>query len=110
MNARRFLVIAVLLVACGFAGGLVIVARMHADEEAVAQPSPQARPAVTAPPVAAPGGSLPDFTRIAERSVPAVVNVSLYASGPGSTIRSSIVSSAIRTTTLARGGAVSVPA
>jgi serine protease Do len=76
MNARRFFVIAVLLIACGFAGGLVIVARMHADEEAVAQPSPQARPAVAAPPVAAPGGSLPDFTRIAERSVPAVVNVS----------------------------------
>jgi Do/DeqQ family serine protease len=75
-------VAALLLVTCGFVGGLVVVARMHADDEAFAQSAPPPKPVAASTAVAAPaaavqaGGSLPDFTRIAEKSVPAVVNVS----------------------------------
>ena len=45
MTARRFL-IAVLLVASGFAGGLAFLGRMRAEEQAIAQP-PAARTVVT---------------------------------------------------------------
>src|SRR5688572_26287321 len=75
MSARR-LILSLLLLACGFAAGLVITARMRDTTDAVAQnPPPQsATPSpASAPGVAAPG---PDFTRIAERTVPAVANIS----------------------------------
>src|SRR5688572_7102852 len=74
MSARR-LILSLLLLACGFAAGLVITARMRETTDAVAQNPPQAAtpsPA-SAPGVAAPG---PDFTQIAERTVPAVANIS----------------------------------
>jgi serine protease Do len=49
---------------------------MHAGNEAFAQ-APRPKPEVVAQPAGAPaGGSFPDFSRIAERTVPAVVNVS----------------------------------
>jgi S1-C subfamily serine protease len=76
MHARRFALV-VMLVSLGFAMGLVLLGRMRAVNEADAQaPSPSARqspPVVVAPAAAA---TLPDFTRIAEQTIPAVVNVS----------------------------------
>jgi Do/DeqQ family serine protease len=78
MSVRRA-VLAVLLLACGFSAGMVLTGRMRAADEALAQApapaqAPAAQAAATTGPVAASG--LPDFSRIAERTVPAVVNVS----------------------------------
>ena len=81
MHAHRF-AFAVLLVICGFAAGLVVLGRMRTAGEADAQVQSTPRPPASAPaapaPAAAPvvNASLPDFSRIAERTVPAVVNVS----------------------------------
>jgi Do/DeqQ family serine protease len=86
MSARRFL-IAVLLVASGFAGGLAFLGRIRAEEPAQTPTAPTATaPAVpaTAPPspasapaqVTVPAAALPDFSAVAERTTPAVVNVS----------------------------------
>jgi Do/DeqQ family serine protease len=73
----RRLILAILLLACGFAAGLVITGRMRATNEGEAQaPEAGRAPQVVAPSPAAPGGTLPDFTRVAERTVPAVVNIS----------------------------------
>jgi Do/DeqQ family serine protease len=77
---RRAL-LAFLFVACGLSAGLVLAGRMRdAGEEAAAQNRPAAAPAAPAPVVAAPGPvgpatTLTDFTRVAERTVPAVVNI-----------------------------------
>jgi Do/DeqQ family serine protease len=71
---KRRLLLSLLLLACGFAAGLVITARMREASGAEAQnPAP---PAVTTPAPAAAVGALPDFSRIAERTVPAVANIS----------------------------------
>jgi Do/DeqQ family serine protease len=74
VRARR-LILALILLTCGFAAGLVITGRMRNTTDVGAQNTP--------PPVVAPGpGSagaavtLPDFSRVAERTVPAVVNIS----------------------------------
>jgi Do/DeqQ family serine protease len=75
MSPRR-VVLAILLLFCGFAAGLVITGRMRTADEATAQAPTAAAPQVIAPGVAAPVATLPDFTRIAERTVPAVVNIS----------------------------------
>ncbi len=80
MSVRRVL-FAVLLLACGFSAGLVLTGRMRSATGADAQSTPAAAPAPGAAPgvtVPAPvsGAALPDFSRIAERTVPAVVNVS----------------------------------
>jgi serine protease Do len=72
MSAKR-LVFAVVLLLSGLAAGMVITGKMRAAEEAAAQAP--ATPAVSAPaPIAA--TTLPDFSRIAERAVPAVANIS----------------------------------
>ena len=71
MTARRLL-LAVLLLSCGFAAGLVITARLWAPAEADARnQAPAPTPVVT---LGASG--LPDFSQIAERTVPAVANIS----------------------------------
>ncbi len=76
MTARR-LILAVLLLACGFAVGLVITARLHEVDTVAAQDSAPATPAGAPGPIALPAaGTLPDFTRVAERTVPAVINIS----------------------------------
>ena len=95
MTARRFL-IAVLLVASGFAGGVAFLGRMRAEEQAIAQtpgapraavpvataapPTPMPAAAQTATQPATPSASLsatlPDFSTVAERTIPSVVNVS----------------------------------
>ena len=74
MSARR-LVLSILLLACGFVAGLVITGRMRETSDVGAQnPAP---PVVTAPGgAAAAAAALPDFTRTAERTIPAVANIS----------------------------------
>ena len=80
MRARR-LILAVLILACGFLAGFVLTGRTPAAAEvadtAADTPqgaSPAPRPTVTAPaPVT---GGLPDFTAVAARTVPAVANIS----------------------------------
>ena len=71
---KRFTIIALLLAALGFVAGRVITGL--ADEGATGQAPPAATSsrAVGAPAAAA--TSLPDFTRIAERTVPAVASIS----------------------------------
>jgi S1-C subfamily serine protease len=63
-----------LLVSCGVAGGFVLAGRLHRSSEAEAQAAPPPRQAQA--PAAPAAGAAFDFTRIAERTVPAVVNVS----------------------------------
>ena len=72
---RRFTLIALLLAGLGFVAGRVItgLADTGAGE---AQQSAATGRAVSAPPAAANGTALPDFTRIAERTVPAVASIS----------------------------------
>jgi S1-C subfamily serine protease len=74
MNARRFL-FSVLLLSSGFVAGIVLLGRMQALDDARAQTPPPPRPPVTTP-APSPAVALPDFSRIAEQTVPAVVNVS----------------------------------
>jgi Do/DeqQ family serine protease len=73
MSTTRRLLVSAMLLACGFAAGLVITGRLRSANDVVAQSPP--RPVVQTPaPVAA--ATLPDFTRVAERTVPAIVNIS----------------------------------
>src|SRR5688572_27748166 len=64
-----------ILFAC-FAAGLLVAGRIRDVTEAGAQSATSARPAVTTPGPAGNGGTLADFSRVAERTVPAVVNIS----------------------------------
>jgi serine protease Do len=75
MTARR-LILSLILLTCGFAAGLVITGRMQqAGNDARAQSAAPVPPAAAAPaPVVT--AALPDFTRVAERTVPAVANIS----------------------------------
>ena len=76
MSTARRLLLSVLLLACGFAAGLVITARLRGTDDAVAQTAPPAAVASPVPVVAAAAtAALPDFTRVAERTIPAVVNI-----------------------------------
>src|SRR5687767_6599521 len=70
----RRAVVAALLLVCGVAAGMVLTGRMREDADAVAQT--RTTPAVSAPAGVAAAATLVDFSRIAERTVPAVVNVS----------------------------------
>src|SRR6187551_3704968 len=71
------LVFAVVLLLCGLAAGMVITGKMRSADEAAAQTPATPAPAVTAPAgVAGTATTLPDFSRIAERTVPAVANIS----------------------------------
>jgi Do/DeqQ family serine protease len=72
--SRRFTSILVLL-AC-FGAGLLVAGKIREATEAGAQSATPARPAVTTPGPVSSGGTLPDFSRVAERTVPAVVNIS----------------------------------
>ena len=75
MNARR-LILSLALLACGFVAGLVITGRMQGANNAGAQiPQGTAPPAVTSP-MQGVAVALPDFSRVAEQTVPAVVNIS----------------------------------
>jgi serine protease Do len=72
--SRRFTSVLILF-AC-FAAGLLVAGKIRDATEADAQSTTPSRPTVTAPGPAGNGGTLPDFSRIAERTVPAVVNIS----------------------------------
>jgi S1-C subfamily serine protease len=70
----------VLLLAVAFTASMVLTGRMRNADESAAQNQPRAAQLSPAPvtppgPVAA-GGTLTDFTRVADRTVPAVVNIS----------------------------------
>jgi serine protease Do len=71
---RRVVPFALLFVS--FVAGLLLANRMRESTEAVAQAPAQNRPAVTTPAPASPAATLTDFSRIAERIIPAVVNIS----------------------------------
>ena len=72
---RRFSTI--LLVLVSFAAGLLLANRTRESAEAVAQAPAPSRPTVATPVAAtSPAGTLTDFSRIAERIIPAVVNIS----------------------------------
>jgi Do/DeqQ family serine protease len=73
----RRLVTLLALLSC-FAAGLVVANRVREATEAGAQAPAQstAKPTVTAPGPVAAGATLTDFTRVAERTIPAVVNIS----------------------------------
>ena len=78
MTTKRLLFAAVLLV-CGFAAGLVLTGRMRSASDTTAQPPSAPAAAQTtggASSAASLGAGLPDFTRIAGQTVPAVTNIS----------------------------------
>jgi serine protease Do len=77
MTIKRLLFATVLLV-CGFAAGLVLTGRMRSATETTAQPpaGPAAQPTGAASSAAAVTSGLPDFTRVAGQTVPAVTNIS----------------------------------
>jgi S1-C subfamily serine protease len=67
----------VMLVAVAFMASMVLTGRMREANEAGAQNrQPQAPPTVVAPGPVGPAQTLPDFSRIAERTIPSVVNIS----------------------------------
>ena len=67
---------ALILFAC-FAAGLLVAGKLRDATEAVAQsPGGPTRSTVAAPGPVGAAGNLTDFSRIAERTIPAVVNVS----------------------------------
>jgi serine protease Do len=73
--SRRFSTI--LLVLISFAAGLLLANRMRESTEAVAQAPAPSRPTVATPvAITSSAGTLTDFSRIAERIIPAVVNIS----------------------------------
>ena len=74
MTARR-LILSVLLLACGFMTGLVLTGRMRQADEARAQTATRP-PQVATPAPGIAANATPDFTAVAERTVPAVVNIS----------------------------------
>jgi Do/DeqQ family serine protease len=75
MSTRR-LIIALILLTCGFAAGLVITGRMRQTTDAGAQNPTAQEPQVVAPAPTAAAAALPDFSSVAERTVPAVANIS----------------------------------
>ena len=76
MTTSRLIASLILLV-CGFAAGLVITGRMHQANDAGAQnPAPPAGTSPVTPPGPVVAATLPDFSRVAERTVPAVANIS----------------------------------
>ena len=73
--SRRFSTLLLLFVS--FAAGLLLANRMRESTEAVAQAPAPSRPTVATPvAITSSAGTLTDFSRIAERIIPAVVNIS----------------------------------
>ena len=74
MKYRLFSV--VMLVAIAFMASMVLTGRMRDANEAGAQNRPSTPATVNAPAPVGAAQTLPDFSRIAERTIPAVVNIS----------------------------------
>src|SRR4030095_12498037 len=69
-------VASLLLLLFSFLAGLLLANRIRETTEAGAQAPATGKPAITTPvPVASPAGTLTDFSRVAERIIPAVVNI-----------------------------------
>jgi Do/DeqQ family serine protease len=75
MSTKR-LAFALVLLVSGLAAGMVITGRMRAADDVMAQTASTPVPGVSAPATVAGGATLTDFSRIAERTVPAVANIS----------------------------------
>src|SRR6188768_3932165 len=76
MTKHRFLSV-LMLVAIAFAASMVLTGRMREANEAGAQNRPSTpAPTVNAPVPVSGAQTLPDFSRIAERTIPVVVNIS----------------------------------
>jgi Do/DeqQ family serine protease len=74
---KRRLFSAVMLVAIAFMASLVLTGRMRNADDAGAQNRPSTpAPTVNAPIPISAAQTLPDFSRIAERTIPSVVNIS----------------------------------
>src|SRR5262245_21737909 len=73
---RRVALLVLLLVS--FVAGLLLANRIRESDEAVAQAPSAKGPTIISPGSAAPVSTttLPDFSKIAERIIPAVVNIS----------------------------------
>jgi Do/DeqQ family serine protease len=69
-------VISLVLLLVSFVAGILLANRIRETTEAVAQAPAQSRPAVTTPAPVSSAATLTDFSRIAERIIPAVVNIS----------------------------------
>src|SRR4030095_14570781 len=65
----------VMLVLIAFAASMVLTGRMRDANEAGAQNRPSTPATVNAPAPVSSAQTLPDFSRIAERTVPVVVNI-----------------------------------
>ncbi|HVG54413.1 MAG TPA: trypsin-like peptidase domain-containing protein [Vicinamibacterales bacterium] len=65
-----------MLIAIAFTASMVLTGRMRDANEAGAQNNRAAAPPVTAPGPVGPAGTLQDFSAVAERTIPAVVNIS----------------------------------
>ena len=73
----RGLLASLILLFCGFAAGIVITGRMQEANDAGAQsPAPTAVASPVSSPVPGVAVALPDFSRVAEGTVPAVANIS----------------------------------
>src|SRR3954471_10074414 len=80
----RKLFAALVLLAAGFIGGILLTARLHISPDSLADgvkdPAPRAAAALAPAPVTAPTPGLaavgPDFTRIAGQAVKGVANIS----------------------------------
>src|SRR3954466_6779377 len=70
------LAFAAVLLACGLAAGMGITRKIRTGEQGSPQAPATPAPTVSGPIAAAPAATLPDFSRIAERTVPAVANIS----------------------------------
>ena len=78
MTAAKRLAFALVLLVSGLFAGMVIAGKMRTAEDASAQTAstPASAPTITGPAAAVAAATLPDFSRIAERTVPAVANIS----------------------------------
>ena len=77
MMMKQRVLSVVLLVAIAFAASMVLTGRMRDANEATAQNPQRNGPVqVNTPAPIRPGSTLADFTSVAERTVPAVVNIS----------------------------------
>lgn len=65
-----------MLVAIAFAASMVLTGRMRNADEVGAQNRPSTPATISTPAPVSPAQTLPDFSRIAERTIPSVVNIS----------------------------------
>jgi Do/DeqQ family serine protease len=74
MTPLKRIVLVITLLSCGVAAGLVLAGRMRSADDVRAAPA--GLPAAVTQPVAAPVGSMPDFSVVAGAAVQAVTNIS----------------------------------